>query len=117
MFSSGRADRFIKERNYHVYPKGKNKDKLLLKNWRPISLLNTSYKLASSCIAERLKAVLPFIINADQTEFILGRYIGENIRILYGILYFPKKKKKKKKNVAFGKFRDSFWFSVMGFFV
>ena len=50
-------------------PKG-NKDKLYLKNWRPISLLNTSYKLASACIAERLKCVLPYIINEDQTGFI-----------------------------------------------
>jgi hypothetical protein len=31
-------------------PKG---DKFM-KNWRPISLLNTVYKLASSCITERI---------------------------------------------------------------
>lgn len=35
-------------------PKG-NKDKTLLKNWRPISLLNVSYKIASSAIASRIK--------------------------------------------------------------
>lgn len=73
-------------------PKG-NKDKLLLKNWRPISLLNTSYKLASSCIAERLKTVLPKIINEDQTGFISGRYIGENLRILYDTKFIPKNSK------------------------
>ena len=39
-------------------PKG-NKDKQFLKNWRPISLLNTTYKLASACIAERLKKSTP----------------------------------------------------------
>ena len=32
------------------------KPKHLLKNWRPISLLNTAYKIASSCIANRLVA-------------------------------------------------------------
>lgn len=73
-------------------PKG-NKDKLLLKNWRPISLLNTSYKLASSCIAERLKTVLPNIINEDQTGFISGRYIGENVRLLYDIINYTEKNK------------------------
>ena len=32
-----------------------NKDRTLLKNWRPISLLSVIYKLASGIIAERLK--------------------------------------------------------------
>ncbi|MCG7879937.1 MAG: reverse transcriptase family protein [Candidatus Thiodiazotropha endolucinida] len=71
-------------------PKG-NKDKQFLKNWRPISLLNTSYKLASSCIAERLKSVLPKLINEDQTGFISGRYIGDNIRLLYDIINYTEK--------------------------
>ena len=33
------------------------KDKKFLKNWRPITLLNAVYKIASSCIAARLKTV------------------------------------------------------------
>ena len=70
-------------------PKG-NKDKQLLKNWRPISLLSVTYKLASACIAERLKTVLPDIINEDQTGFIPGRYMGENLRLLYGLLEYTK---------------------------
>ena len=59
-----------------------------MKNWRPISLLNTVYKLASSCIAERIKLVLPILISNDQTGFIPGRYIGENTRLIYDILHF-----------------------------
>ena len=34
------------------------KDKTLLTNWRPITLLNIPYT-ASSCIAQRLQSVLP----------------------------------------------------------
>ena len=37
-----------------LIPKG-NKSRHLLKKWRPISLLNVIYKLASGCIANRLK--------------------------------------------------------------
>jgi hypothetical protein len=53
------------------------KQKQFLKNWRPISLLNVVYKIASGCIAERLKTKLNKLINRDQTGFIKGRFIGE----------------------------------------
>ena len=68
-------------------PKG-DKDKQYLKNWRPISLLNVTYKLASSCIANRLKSKLNILINEDQTGFVSGLFMGENIRCLYDVLQF-----------------------------
>jgi hypothetical protein len=71
-------------------PKGE-KDKRLVKNWRPISLLNVSYKIASACIANRIKKFLPFLINDDQTGFISGRFIGENTRSLYDLFHFTEK--------------------------
>ena len=71
-------------------PKG-DKPKQYLKNWRPITLLNVSYKIASACIANRLKTVLPFLINNDQTGFLSGRYIGENIRTIYDLLSHTEK--------------------------
>ena len=71
-------------------PKG-DKDKQQLKNWRPISLLNVTYKIASSCIANRVKTVLPKLIHQDQTGFISGRYIGQNIRNIYDILHYTEK--------------------------
>ena len=55
------------------------KPKQFLKNWRPISLLNVVYKLASGCIAERIKGFLNEIMHCDQTCFIKGRFNGENI--------------------------------------
>ena len=65
-----------------------NKTKRLIKNWRPITLLNTTYKIASACIAERIKRVLPKIIGEEQKGFLTGRYIGENIRMLYDVLSY-----------------------------
>ena len=68
-------------------PKDK-KPRHFLKNWRPISLLNTVYKIGSGVIANRLKKVLNKLIDLDQTGFISGRYIGDNIRLIYDIMQF-----------------------------
>ena len=64
----------------------KNSVPFLLKNWRPISLLNTNYKIATRCIASRLKQVLSSIIHPDQTGYLKGRYIGENVILLFGVI-------------------------------
>ena len=60
----------------------------LLKNWRPLSLLDTVYKIASGTIANRIKLVLNNLIDKDQTGFIKGRYIGENIRLIYDLMNY-----------------------------
>ena len=57
-----------------------------MKNWRPITLLNVSYKILSSVIAKRIKSVLPNIIHENQKGFLSGRYIGENTRLLYDVI-------------------------------
>ena len=71
-------------------PKGDKSRHFLKKNWRPISLLNTVYKIGSGVMANRIKKVLPALINNDQTGFIAGRYIhvGENIRLLFDIMEY-----------------------------
>jgi exonuclease III len=52
-----------------------------LKNYRPISLLCSDYKIIAKALAERIKVVLPTIIHRDQTGFLKDRYIGENITL------------------------------------
>ena len=44
------------------------------------------YKIASEVIAKRLEKVLALLINPDQTGFIKGRYIGQNVRLINDIL-------------------------------
>ena len=66
------------------------KDKRYLANWRPISLLNQTYKILSGALAERLKQVLPDIINTDQKGFIRGRFMGECIRNTYDVMNYAK---------------------------
>ena len=57
-----------------------------LLNWRPITLLNVDSKAAAKAIAKWLETVLPHPIHPDQTGFIKGRYIGENIRLISDVL-------------------------------
>ena len=68
-----------------VIPK-KRKDKSFLANWRPLSLLNVDYKIATKVIAHRISSVLPIIVNEDQTGYVKGRYIGQNIRLITDIM-------------------------------
>ena len=65
-----------------------NKPANLLKNWRPISLLNCDYEIAAKSIANRVKKVLPKISNNDQMGFLRNRTIRENIRIIDSIIKY-----------------------------
>ena len=69
-----------------LLPKGK-KSKRDLRNWRPITLLTSLYKIISGTIAERVKTVLPHIIGEDQKGFVDGRYMGEVTRTLYDTIH------------------------------
>ena len=56
----------------------KSKDKTILENLRPISLLNVDYKILTKVISKRIEKVLPVLINPDLTGYVKGRHIGEN---------------------------------------
>ena len=60
----------------------KEKDKLNIDNWRPISLLNVDTKIISKLLAIRIEKCLEDIIHEDQGAFVPNRYIGEGIRKL-----------------------------------
>ena len=68
-----------------VFKKG---DRLDACNWRPISLLNVDYKLASRAIAGRLLKVIHSVVNKDQTCGVPGRFIGENVALLRDVVDF-----------------------------
>ena len=70
-----------------LLPKG-NKPRDVLKNWRPISLLNTTYKIISGCIANRIKQSIDKLIHENQKGFLAGRCIAENTRLLYDLMHY-----------------------------
>jgi len=57
-------------------------DKRLPKNWRPICLLNTDYKLASKVITKCLKLVMSSIVHQDQTCGVVGRSIFSSLHLI-----------------------------------
>ena len=68
-----------------IFKKG---DRLDARNWRPISLLNVDYKLASRVIAGRLLKVIHLVVSEDQTCGVPGRFIGENVALLRDVVAF-----------------------------
>ncbi|KAK3542572.1 hypothetical protein QTP86_030400, partial [Hemibagrus guttatus] len=58
-----------------------------LKNWRPVSLLCTDYKLLSKALASRLTKVMERLIHQDQTYCVPDRSIFDNVYLIRDILY------------------------------
>ncbi len=65
-----------------VFKKG---DRYDLKNYRPLSLTNTDYKIIAFIFANRLQKVVDKLIGTEQSAYIKGRYIGENARLILDV--------------------------------
>lgn len=61
--------------------KGKG-DTAHLSNYRPITLLNTDYRLLAKVMATRWGEALGSAVGREQTAFLPGRLIGENVMLL-----------------------------------
>lgn len=67
------------------------KDLRTLGNWRPITLLNTDYKILAKVLANRIQTVISDLISTDQTGYVKGRFIGDNIRTIADLLEYSRK--------------------------
>ncbi len=57
----------------------KSGDQAKLSNWRPITLLGSIYKILAKTFAGRIQAALPNIVRPNQTGFVEGKSIMDNV--------------------------------------
>ncbi|KAI3507508.1 hypothetical protein L1887_22495 [Cichorium endivia] len=88
LFSSGCNSSFIA-----LIPK--NKDPLVLKDFRPVNLVGCLYKIVSKIISFRLKSVIGKVVSHEQSAYIEGRNITDGPLILNELITWAKKTKKK----------------------
>jgi hypothetical protein len=60
-------------------------DAVRIQQYRPICLLNVSFKIFTKVLNNRLLKVADKLIGSSQMAFILGRYIMEGVVTLHGL--------------------------------
>ncbi|XP_030477324.1 uncharacterized protein LOC115694334 [Syzygium oleosum] len=84
-FNTGLLDMSLNRTHIVVIPKVMNPESI--NQYRPISLCNFSYKIISKVMVNRLKQWLPDLISPEQSAFVSGRQIQDNILIVQEVLH------------------------------
>ena len=74
-----------------IYLIPKKEVAMTIKNFRPISLINCSYKLITKLLADRLATVMDTLIDSSQTSYIKDQLILENVVCVHEIHYIRSK--------------------------
>jgi hypothetical protein len=77
MLAFGEASAYINMGLITLIPKTGDRSKF--RNWRLITLLGCVYKILAKALAGRLQAFLPGVIRPNQTSFVEGRSILDNV--------------------------------------
>lgn len=62
----------------------------MMSQFRPISICNVAYKIISKVITNKLKRVLPKVISKNQSAFVTGRRVSNNILVVHELLHTMK---------------------------
>lgn len=84
-FETGVLNPALNQTQIILIPKIQNPEKI--EQFRPISLCNFAYKIISKIITNRLKPLIPALIEPEQSAFVGGRQIQDNILIVQEVLH------------------------------
>lgn len=85
----------------------KIKDPLILRNYRPISLIGSIYKIIAKILVHQLKRVLGSCIDVVQSAYVEGRNILDGPLVVNEIVHGQKRKKKKECFTLQSRFQQS----------
>ena len=64
-----------------MYPLYKKKDKTKIENYRPLTMLETDYKILTKVLSQKLGVMAPNLIHENQAGFIPGRSLYDHIKL------------------------------------
>lgn len=73
-----------------LIPKKENADSM--KDLRPITLCNVLYKIPTKVLVNRLKVIHPITISENQSVFVPGRSLIDNVLVAFEVLHHTKRK-------------------------
>ncbi|XP_028757951.1 uncharacterized protein LOC114717017 [Neltuma alba] len=90
IFEGGRTDPTLNRTLIALIPKTENAQ--TLKDFQPISLCTTFYKILTKIISKRLQSIMPLLTLPYQSSFIKGRSIIDNIIIAQEAIHSMRRK-------------------------
>ena len=87
-FTTGILSPSLNETHVRLIPK--TLDATKVEDYRPIALCNVYYKIISKILTMRLQPVLCNIISENQSGFVQGRVISDNVLITHEVLQYLK---------------------------
>lgn len=98
-FTHGRVDPTLTDTLIALIPKVDSPKNF--KEFRPISLCNTMYKILTKVLVHRIRPILCNLIGPFQSSFLPGRGTTDNAIVLQEIVHAMRRSKKKKGEVAY----------------